>query len=551
MKRERFDALAIRTARSLALALAVGLMVGSTTSARADLLQNGDFNLDVDGLPGPDFWTNWTYGDTAFAAYKTDPANDAFDFDGSAYVNAGNWGDWWTSGGGWFQTVAGTEGVPYTIGAMSASEDWDNAAGELRIIYFDAGGVELARDVRHTASYQASMPWTPFTHTSVAPVGTTSVKAELATWGARGAVLWDNVSLETASVWNIDAGGDFATTSNWVGNAPTGVDAAARFLGAITDDRTILADSAVTLGSISFANAKSYTLAGAGSLRLEKSAGLALIEAQSGTQVIDVPLTVASDAYFVASSGATLRLSKPLTVASGKSLKPAGPGTISYESAITLESDAKITFANSAHATALTLGTGARATIQAHGAGAARELTVDGLTLASGAVLDVADNSLVVAYNGGSPAAQINGYLASARNGGTWDGPGIGSSIAIPSDQSLAYRDTSTSVVVGVALKGDINFSNAVDFDDLLRLAQNYGGSGKTWASGDSDYNLVVDFDDLLALAQNYGRTTVPGAARLPLDFAADWALAQQLVPEPALLSMLGMGLALRRARRP
>lgn len=528
--------------------MAVACVAGSIP-ARADLLQNGDFNLDVDGVSGPDFWTNWMYGTTAFAAYKTDVANDPFDFDGTAYVNAGNYGDWWSSGGGWYQTVSGTEGVPYSMGAMSASEDWDNAAGELRIIYLDANGGVIRQDVRHTASYQASMPWTPFTVTSVAPAGTVSVKAELATWGARGSVLWDNVSLETASIWNVDAGGDIASVSNWVGGTPNGVDAAARFLDVITDDRTVAVGSATTLGSISFSNAKTYKLTGAGSLRLEKTSGNASIEAQSGTHVVDVPLTVASNAYFTAAGGATLRLTKPLTVSSGKSLTGSGAGTISYESSVSLESGASILFTNSTHVTTLLLANGARATIKAHGAGAVKELTVEGLSLAGEAVLDLADNSLIVQYTGTSPAPQINSLLATARNGGAWNGPGIGTSVAVPGDRSLAYRTTASSVVVGVALLGDSNFDNVIDFTDLLTLAQNYGASGQMWSGGDSNYDFTVDFTDLLSLAQNYGRTAIRGQADQHLDFAADWARAMALVPEPSALAFFGTCSLLRRRR--
>lgn len=58
-------------------------------------------------------------------------------------------------------------------------------------------------------------------------------------------------------------------------------------------------------------------------------------------------------------------------------------------------------------------------------------------------------------------------------------------------------------------LAGDTNRDRAVNFDDLLTLAQNYGKSGQTFASGNVDRSAdgVVNFDDLLILAQNYGQS--------------------------------------------
>jgi hypothetical protein len=50
----------------------------------------------------------------------------------------------------------------------------------------------------------ASQPWTPFLMMTVAPAGTVAVKAQIATWGARGSVVWDNLDLTTASVWKDD-----------------------------------------------------------------------------------------------------------------------------------------------------------------------------------------------------------------------------------------------------------------------------------------------------------------------------------------------------------
>jgi uncharacterized lipoprotein YddW (UPF0748 family) len=98
---------------------------------------------------------------------------------------------------------------------------------------------------------------------------------------------------------------------------------------------------------------------------------------------------------------------------------------------------------------------------------------------------------------------------------------------------------------------GDTDFDGAVDFDDLLVLAQNYGSAGKMWAQGDFTLDTKVDFDDLLVLAQSYRASgmLVDGTA-LGESFAADFAIAQSLVPEPISITMLCMLPVIARRRR-
>jgi hypothetical protein len=537
--------------RLLRLAACTVVIALAAPVARANLLANGNLNTDADGTPGPDGWSNWSYGPTAFAAYKTDGAADPFNFDATPYVNAGNYGDWWSSGGGWNQTIGGGAGVAYTFTADSATEGWDNAAGEIRIIFQDQFGLELLREVRHTAEYQANAPWAPYTMTSIAPTDTAAVKVEFGTWGARGAVLWDNSTLFTANVWNVDAGGDFALATNWLGGTPGGVDAAARFLGAITDDRTVAIDSAVTLGSISFVNAKSYVLAGAGSLRLE-STGDSLVDIQSGNHSINLPLTVASNSNFAVVAGSTLNISAPITIAAGKSLRPSGGGSVQYQSTVSLETGASILFANDTHATGLTLASTAKASIAAHGAAAAHVVTVDALSIAPDATLDIADNQVVVNYTGTSPAATIRARLATGRNGGAWNGPGISTSADADGKHAVGYSDSGAAVTLRYTSNGDATLDSIVGFADLVALAQNYNiSSGATWSKGDFNYDNGVNFADLVILAQNYG-AGVPPAALMPANIATDWALAQSFVPEPTSLTAIGLGVAtVVRRRRP
>lgn len=97
---------------------------------------------------------------------------------------------------------------------------------------------------------------------------------------------------------------------------------------------------------------------------------------------------------------------------------------------------------------------------------------------------------------------------------------------------------------------GDANLDRAVNFEDLVILAQSYNQSFALWAQGDFDGSGEVGFSDLVVLAQNYGFGTLGTVSAS--NFAADWDSAQSFVPEPATLTVAGaIGLFVaRRGRR-
>lgn len=99
---------------------------------------------------------------------------------------------------------------------------------------------------------------------------------------------------------------------------------------------------------------------------------------------------------------------------------------------------------------------------------------------------------------------------------------------------------------------GDATRDGSVTFDDLLQLAQNYStATGALWDDGDFTGDGAVSFDDLLALAQNYGGSAI-GDHEFSADFAADWATAMAMVPEPASTATFAVatGSILIRRRR-
>jgi hypothetical protein len=115
----------------------------------------------------------------------------------------------------------------------------------------------------------------------------------------------------------------------------------------------------------------------------------------------------------------------------------------------------------------------------------------------------------------------------------------------VPGPLTLAPVYSQNSVRLIATLAGDATLDGTVDFNDLVKLAQNYnsnlGASADSgWQAGDFTGDRTVDFNDLVALAQNYNTSAtgapLPGATSA---FDADLAAAMAAVPEPASLSVL------------
>ena len=83
------------------------------------------------------------------------------------------------------------------------------------------------------------------------------------------------VPLTTATnTWNVDAAGNWTTTTNWTPNSnPSGVGISVNFAGAITANRTVTLDAARTVGYLNFNNSHNYTLAPAAAQRLTMDVG--------------------------------------------------------------------------------------------------------------------------------------------------------------------------------------------------------------------------------------------------------------------------------------
>ena len=157
---------------------------------------------------------------------------------------------------------------------------------------------------------------------------------------------------------------------------------------------------------------------------------------------------------------------------------------------------------------------GGNTAVIGRGAGSAT-LSVGSLTLGSSDHLDLTGNSLRIAYGSRAAAQSIRTLVSSGYDRGTWDGPGIDTSLADAS-HGIGWADSADGTVPGLGtdtilvtftLNGDANLDGHVGFGDLVLLAQHYGQSGMNWDQGDFNYDGKVSFSDLVILAGHYGQS--------------------------------------------
>ncbi len=353
------------------------------------------------------------------------------------------------------------------------------------------------------------------------------------------------------SEWVVNANGNWSNAINWSNGVPNSLtgSSTARFGTAISAPRTVILDAAQTIGHLVFDSPQRYTVAGSSALTFS-IAGSASIEVAQGSHTISAPARNTSPLVVTVAAGAELQM----TSASNET----GPNAT-----FTKNGDGKLLL-GSLLGYRLTVDGG---TIQLSNSGGPFQTKF--LHVSPGtAKLDLTNDFYSVDYDTGeSPLVELTTWLTTGCNGGTWDGPGIGSSLAHANGHAVGIAEQAnlgvvtwggvsvdpTSVLMRWTLVGDANLDGTVSFDDLLLLAQNYNaGSGKRWTQGDGNYDGIVNFDDLLALAQNYGLTLLNAVGASPdtQQFSRDWILVQSLVPEPTALASVLVSAGLIRRRR-
>jgi len=190
---------------------------------------------------------------------------------------------------------------------------------------------------------------------------------------------------------------------------------------------------------------------------------------------------------------------------------------------------ARVAFGATQRIGALSIGAGGLATVTPGG----KVLTVTSLKTSGAGKLNLNNNALIIDYAAlaQSPIADVQSMLTTGFHNGAWDGKGIMSSLANASTFALGFAEASdvatgglfagqsvdnSAVVVKFTLYGDATLDGKVDFNDLVKLAQNFNTAipqgSSAWNHGDFTYDSTDDFNDLVKLAQNYN-TMLPASS--------------------------------------
>jgi fibronectin-binding autotransporter adhesin len=356
--------------------------------------------------------------------------------------------------------------------------------------------------------------------------------------------------------------GDFNATANWsTASIPTGVDSEADFLSSITSAQTVYSNSNITVGTMVFNNSNTYVLAGAGNLKFQVSTGSALVNTLAGTQKITLPIEVASNTVFNASSGATLVIEAPVTIDPGMSLSTGGVGAVQFQSTITVDSGGRLAMSSASNALSLSLlGVSNGSLLSTTGTKTALQL--QSLSIASGSSFNLTNNDMVI--HGGSLSA-IQAEIATGFNGGAWTGTGI--------DSSTAASDSTHLTAVGVMLNtnatgsaiynsfgnvpvnagdvliketyyGDANLNGKVDGSDYSLIDNGYEKHLTGWYNGDFNYDGTVNGSDytLIDNAFNSQGASLASQVASPDAIPTIQLAGTAAVPEPTTLAIVFIG---------
>jgi hypothetical protein len=316
-----------------------------------------------------------------------------------------------------------------------------------------------------------------------------------------------------------------------------------------------------------------YTVAGTANttITFDTTANLNGITVLAGTHTVTAPIRSLDDTIIDVAASSKLHLVGAATFADnaasinlGRNLTKSGTGTLQV---LSIQNTKPVGFDGTS---TVAINAGRVVVSQSAIGDTVGTSKVNALTIASGAVLDLTNNSMIIDYpagNLGSLLTDVKAMLASGR---------MTTSVVPPAgkDLRLGYRDNNdispmgnavpfsnfaglgvdaSSLLIKYTYGGDTNLDGAVDIKDLFNLALNYdpthAAPGKIWDDGDFDYNGFVDVADLTLLALDWKASGDLSGSSLSAALAA-FGLPDVAVPEPTSAGLVGLGLAGLLARR-
>ena len=278
----------------------------------------------------------------------------------------------------------------------------------------------------------------------------------------------DLIVSATNDQWSNDANGNWGVNSNWTsGTFPNSVSAQANFLGLINQARTVTVNGAYTIGTITFNNTNSYTVATdaiAGHGLTLSNNGLASIGVLAGNHTISAPLSLTDNLAITAAATTALTISGTITENSaGRTITLDGAGTV------TLSGTSANTYTGLTTVSAGTLDLNKTAAVSAIGIGG---LQVDsGATTTWLASNQIADTGSVTA-NGTVGLGTFSETIGALTGAGSVT-VGSGSVLTIGASNNLS--STFDGVISG---SGTITKSGTGTFE--LTGANTFGGAGRT-----------------------------------------------------------------------
>ena len=200
---------------------------------------------------------------------------------------------------------------------------------------------------------------------------------------------------------------------------------------------------------------------------------------------------------------------------------------------------------------------------------------ITGLSLATGATLDIGNSALVLDYSGQSPVELVRDRIISGRTRaglgeGLWTGTGITSSAAaaanavesesravgyaenalLPLGPYTSYRGVpvdDTALLITFTRTGDANLDGWVNDEDVTILSATYNPvtPNPQWAQADFDYNGVIDDGDVTVMGVFYD----PESGGFDQAFNSA-AVPQQKAGDDALLDLLATAVSSDHSRQ-